>query len=145
MSIDNNIDQYHTKQGAVGIGTKSRTIIMGLLIFSILAGVSVAIGFLTKVIPLIFLPVGFLWLISKRKYLETISFSLSSLGVAGSFIAYLWLKYENFKSLGLGWQVIRDDKSFSFYYYVFQMEFVPGLILLGVVMILVSSLIIYFI
>ncbi|MCG3222245.1 MAG: hypothetical protein H7641_12775, partial [Candidatus Heimdallarchaeota archaeon] len=34
------------------------------LIFSLLAGISIGIGFLTKVIPLIFLPVGFLWLVS---------------------------------------------------------------------------------
>lgn len=114
------------------------------LLFSILSGLSVAIGFLTKVIPLIFVPVGFLWLIKKRKYLETIGFSLSSIGTAGGFTAYLWLTYEDFKSLGLGWQVIRADKSFSFYYYVFQMEFIPGLILLGVAMLVISSIIIYF-
>ncbi|NPD88194.1 MAG: hypothetical protein HGN29_05705 [Asgard group archaeon] len=114
------------------------------LIFSILSGISIGIGFLTKVIPLIFLPVGFLWLLSKKKYLETISFSLSCLGTSGGFLAYLWLTYEDFKSLGLGWQVTREDKSFSFYYYVFNLEFRPGLILLGVGLGVISILIIYF-
>ena len=114
------------------------------LLFSILAGISIAIGFLTKVIPLIFVPVGFLWLIKKRKYLETVSFSLSSLITASGVLAYLWLTYEDFKSLGLGWQVLRDDKSFSFYYYVFQLDFIPGLIILGVAMLMISALLIYF-
>ena len=114
------------------------------LIFSLLAGISIGIGFLTKVIPLIFLPVGFLWLVSKKKYLETISFSLSCLGTAGGLTTYLWLTYEDFKSLGLGWQVTREDKSFSFYYYVFNLEFKPGLILLGIGLGVISILIIYF-
>lgn len=114
------------------------------LILSLLSGVSIGIGFLTKVIPIIFLPVGFLWLLTKKKFLETFSFTLSCLGTSGGILAYLWLKYENFKSLGLGWQIIRDAKSFSFYYYVFNLEFEPGLILLGIGLVVVSSLIIYF-
>jgi len=100
-------------------------------LLSFLSGLSIGVGFLTKIIPLVFLPLGFLILLYRKKILETICFTVGFFSISGSLMAFLLIKYPNFWHIGFGWQINRESVSFSFFSYFLDLTFFYNLILLG--------------
>jgi hypothetical protein len=113
---------------------------VGSVVLSFFAGISIGIGFLTKVIPIIFVAVGFLWLFSKKKYIESFIFAIAATALSGGMIAYLLIMYPSFKYMGLGWQIERGSISYSLHYYLFDLEFRHDAILVGIGMFLIIVL-----
>ncbi len=112
-------------------------------IFSLISGLAIGIGFLTKVFPIIFVPIGVLWLLYKKRYVEAGIFTFSFLGIAGAITGYLFITYPRFKYLGFGWQIDRGALSFSVYYYLFDLDFLPDLIIISLGFLLISAFFIY--
>ena len=74
-------------------------------IFSLISGLAVGIGFLTKIYPIVFIPIGFLWLLKKKRYSDIVIFILSFLSITGGILIYLFIIYPRFKYLAFGWQL----------------------------------------
>ncbi len=113
------------------------------LLYSFLAGLSVGVGFLTKIIPIIIFPVIFLALLLRKRFWESLAFSLTAFSLMGGMLWYLFTRYPFIRYLGFGWQVVRGANSFSMYFYLFDMTFLQDLILMGIGMSLLSSFFIY--
>lgn len=113
------------------------------MIFSFLSGLSLGVGFLTKIIPILLAPVIFLGLLFKKKYVETAVFTLTFLGFCGGMLAYLFTAYPFIRYLGIGWQIERGANSMSVYYYLFDLNFNVDVILVGVGMVALTAFFIY--
>ena len=113
------------------------------IIYSFLSGLSLGVGFLTKIIPILLAPVIFLVLLFKKKYVETTVFALTFLGFCGGMLAYLFTVYPFIRYLGNGWQIERGANSMSVYYYLFNLNFNLDVILVGVGMFALTAFFIY--
>ncbi|MHA1198691.1 MAG: hypothetical protein ACTSQF_04990 [Candidatus Heimdallarchaeaceae archaeon] len=113
------------------------------ILYSILSGLSLGVGFLTKIIPILLAPVIFLVLIFKKKYVETAVFTVTFLGFSGGMLAYLFTAYPFIRYLGIGWQIERGANSMSVYYYLFDLNFNLNIILVGVGMVALTAFFIF--
>jgi hypothetical protein len=113
------------------------------ILYSILSGLSLGVGFLTKIIPILLAPVIFLVLIFKKKYIETAVFTVTFLGFSGGMLAYLFTVYPFIRYLGIGWQIERGANSMSVYYYLFDLNFNLNIILVGVGMVALTAFFIF--
>ncbi len=113
------------------------------IIFSFLSGLSLGVGFLTKIIPVLLAPVIFLGLLFKKKYAETAVFTLTFLGFSGGMLAYLFTVYPFIRYLGIGWQIERGANSMSVYYYLWDLNFTVDAILVGVGMVALTVFFIF--
>jgi len=113
------------------------------IIYSFLSGLSLGVGFLTKIIPILLAPVIFLVLLFKKKYVETAVFTLTFLGFCGGMLAYLFTVYPFIEYLGLGWQMERGANSMSVYYYLCDLKFKADAILVGVGMIALTAFFVF--
>ncbi|MHA1621190.1 MAG: hypothetical protein ACTSVO_03535 [Candidatus Heimdallarchaeaceae archaeon] len=119
------------------------------IIFSFLSGLSLGVGFLTKIIPMLLAPVIFLGLLFKKKYSETAVFTLTFLGFCGGMLTYLFTVYPFINYLGIGWQMQRGANSMSVYYYLFELyfnvdfNFTADAILVGIGMVVLTGFFIF--
>ncbi len=113
------------------------------VLYSFLSGLSLGVGFLTKIIPVLLAPVIFLVLIFKKKYVETAVFTVTFLGFSGGMLAYLFTVYPFIKYLGIGWQIERGANSMSVYYYLFDLNFNLNVVLIGVGMFALTAFFIF--
>ncbi len=113
------------------------------VLYSFLSGLSLGVGFLTKIIPVLLAPVIFLVLIFKKKYVETAVFTVTFLGFSGGMLTYLFIVYPFIKYLGIGWQIERGANSMSVYYYLFDLNFNLNVILIGVGMFALTAFFIF--
>ncbi len=113
------------------------------VLYSFLSGLSLGVGFLTKIIPVLLAPVIFLVLIFKKKYVETAVFTVTFLGFSGGMLTYLFTVYPFIKYLGIGWQIERGANSMSVYYYLFDLNFNLNVILIGVGMFALTAFFIF--
>ena len=119
------------------------------IIFAFLSGLSLGVGFLTKIIPMLLAPVIFLGLLFKKKYAETAVFTLTFLGFCGGMLTYLFTVYPFINYLGIGWQIQRGANSMSAYYYLFELyfnvdfNFTADAILVGIGMVILTGFFIF--
>ncbi len=113
------------------------------IIFSFLSGLSLGVGFLTKIIPILLAPLIFLVLLFKKKYVETAVFTMTFLGFCGGMLAYLFTVYPFIEYLGIGWQIERGAHSMSVYFYLCNLKFKADAILVGVGMIILTAFFVF--
>lgn len=101
---------------------------------SLLAGILLGIGFLTKWLPLIALPFLFWYGITKKKYREMLLLSLAAAGLSGGITLLLVQLYPDFSKAVFGFQITRDSFGLNLFTYLFEMNSVSNAVLVFIVL-----------
>ncbi|MBD3193253.1 MAG: hypothetical protein GF308_21645 [Candidatus Heimdallarchaeota archaeon] len=101
---------------------------------SLLAGLLLGIGFLTKWLPLIALPFLFWYGITKKKYGEMLSLGSVAVGLSGGLTLLLIQLYPDFLEAIFGFQITRGSFGINLFTYLFEMDSVSNAILVSIVL-----------